>query len=421
MSQQQNNKVYSTEYDFLPGHPLGVVAPLGFKAGTIYSGLKTYGEGKLDLGILVSEAVCTVAGVFTTNVVRAAPVLLDEAVVKRGQAQAIIFNAGIANACTGEQGLLDAQEMAKLAGHKLDINPELVLVTSTGVIGHLLPMDKIQAGVEKIELREGETAGTSSSFCIMTTDTRPKRCVVRLVLGGQQVVIGGMCKGAGMIHPNMATMLCYLTTDAAATPEFLQATLSELVQDTFNMITVDGDTSTNDSVLLLANGKAGNPILGDDASAEDARKFKLALTAIMTYLAKEIVRDGEGATKLIEITVQGALDKNQARLAARTAANSSLTKAAIYGSDPNWGRIIAAIGRSGAQFDPAKVDISIGSLTLMKNGVPQLFEKAAAQAELKGPEVFIQVDLHTFGAASATAWGCDLTQEYVVINSEYET
>jgi glutamate N-acetyltransferase/amino-acid N-acetyltransferase len=416
------SKNYSSEYDFLPGHPVGVVAPQGFRAGTTYCGLKTYGDGKLDLGLLVSDIPCAVAGVFTTSVVRAAPVLLDEKIVKeKGYAQAIIFNAGIANACTGEQGWFDAQEMARLAAAKLELDPQLVLVTSTGVIGHLLPMSKIREGVAAIQLREGEVAGTAASSCIMTTDTRPKRCVVRLVLGGQSVVIGGMCKGAGMIHPNMATMLCYLTTDAACTPTFLQAALSEIVQDTFNMITVDGDTSTNDSVLLLANGKAGNPSLGQAAEPEDERKFKLALNAIMTYLAKEIARDGEGATKLIEITVAGAQDKAQARLAARTAVSSNLTKAAIFGGDPNWGRIIAAIGRSGAKFDPDKVDITIGNLTLMKNGVPQKFEKAQAQAELKGPEVFINVDLHTEHNASATAWGCDLTQEYVVINSEYET
>lgn len=418
MTEQANN--FSIDYDFLPGHPTGIVAPQGFRAGATYCGLKTYGEGKLDLGLIISEVVGKAAGVFTTNVVKAAPVLLDQAVVARGEAQAIIFNAGIANACTGEQGLEDAREMTRLAAAKLGIAPELMLVTSTGVIGHLLPMDKIRAGVTAVELREGEAAGTSTSFAIMTTDTRPKRCVVRTTLSGKSVVIGGMCKGAGMIHPNMATMLCYLTTDATATHEFLQAALSDLVQDTFNMITVDGDTSTNDSVLLLANGLAGNPELGTEASDEDVRKFKAALQAIMTYLAKEIARDGEGATKLITVTVRGAKDKTEARLAARTAVGSSLTKAAIYGSDPNWGRVIAAIGRSGATFDPAKVDISIGGLSLMRNGTPQVFEKAAAQQALSGPEVFIEVDLHT-GTAEATAWGCDLTQEYVVINSEYET
>lgn len=419
MTAQVNN--YATEYDFLPGHPIGIVSPQGFRAGATYCGLKTYGEGKLDLGLIVSEVVCKVAGVFTTNVVKAAPVLLDQQVVAQGEAQAIIFNAGIANACTGEQGLEDAHEMARLAAVKLGIAPKLMLVTSTGVIGHLLPMAKIRAGVEAVELRQGEVAGTSTSFAIMTTDTRPKRCVVRTTLGGKSVVIGGMCKGAGMIHPNMATMLCYLTTDVAATHDFLQTALADLVQDTFNMITVDGDTSTNDSVLLLANGLAGNPELGSNASPEDERKFKKALQAIMTYLAKEIARDGEGATKLIAVTVRGALDKAQARLAARTAVGSNLTKAAIYGCDPNWGRVIAAIGRSGAAFDPAKVDISIGGLCLMRNGVPQSFEKAAAQQALSGPEVFVEVDLHTAGTAEATAWGCDLTQEYVVINSEYET
>ncbi len=412
--------VYSSDFDFMPGHPAGVCAPQSFRVGTVYSGLKTYGEGKLDLGLLVSGTPCAVAGVFTTSLVRAAPVLWDEEVVRRGQAQAIIFNAGIANACTGQQGLEDTREMAALAGSKLGLEPESVLVTSTGVIGHLLPMDKIRKGIEQINLIEGETAGVAASFCIMTTDTRPKRCVARLTLGGKMVLIGGMCKGAGMIHPNMATMLAYLTTDAAATPAFLQATLRELVDDTFNAITVDGDTSTNDSVLVMANGQAGNARLGGGASAEDERIFKAALREVVTYLAKEIARDGEGATKLVEMWVRGAASKEDARLAARTAAGSNLTKAAIFGSDPNWGRVIAACGRSGAKFDPAKVDIYFGDVPLMLAGVPQSFEKAVAQEALKGPEVYITVDLHA-GEAEAQAWGCDLTQEYVVINSEYET
>lgn len=412
--------VYSSDFDFMSNHPAGVCAPLGFTAGAVYCGLKTYGDGKLDLGILRSSAPCATAGVFTTSLVRAAPVLWDEEVVRRGKAQAVIYNAGIANACTGAQGLADSREMAALAGEKLGFDPETVLVTSTGVIGHLLPMDKIRQGVADLKLIEGEVAGVNASFCIMTTDTRPKRCVVRLTLDGKMALIGGMCKGAGMIHPNMATMLCYLTTDAAATPAFLQATLSDLVKDTFNAITVDGDTSTNDSVLLMANGLAGNATLGNGAAAEDERKFRAALEAVMTYLAKEIARDGEGATKLIEMWVRGATTKDEARLAARTAVGSNLTKAAIYGSDPNWGRVIAACGRSGAKFDPEKVDIYFGEVPLMLAGVPQPFEKAEAQQALKGPTVYITVDLHA-GEEEALAWGCDLTEQYVVINSEYET
>jgi glutamate N-acetyltransferase/amino-acid N-acetyltransferase len=255
----------------------------------------------------------------------------------------------------------------------------------------------------------------------MTTDTRPKRCVARLRLDDKSVIIGGMCKGAGMIHPNMATMLCYLTTDTAATPEFLQKTLSELVEDSFNAITVDGDTSTNDSVLMMANGMAENKMLGEGASPEDEARFKAALREVMVYLAKEIVRDGEGATKLIEVRVQGARDKREAHLAARAAAGSSLLKSAVYGSDPNWGRTIAAMGRSGAQFDSNNTDIWFGEVALMLNGVPQKFEKAAAQQALAGPNVIITVDMHTGGEGTAIAWGCDLTEQYVVINSEYET
>jgi glutamate N-acetyltransferase/amino-acid N-acetyltransferase len=412
--------IYSSDFDLMTNHPAGVCAPQGFTAGAIYCGLKTYGEGKLDLGILLSKVPCAAAGVFTTNLVKAAPVLWDQDVVKRGKAQAVIYNAGIANACTGEQGLKDAREMAALAAAKLELETEDVLVTSTGVIGHLLPMDKIRAGVKELQLIEGEVAGVNASFCIMTTDTRPKRCIARLTLGGKQVIIGGMCKGAGMIHPNMATMLCYITTDAAATPAFLQQALSEIVDDTFNSITVDGDTSTNDTVLALANGLAGNATLGQEATPEDERKFKAALQAVMTYLSKEIARDGEGATKLIEVWVRGAASKEDARLTARTIALSSLTKSAVHGGDPNWGRVIAAAGRSGAQFDPEKADVYFDDVPLMLSGVPQPFDKAAAQQALKGPTVYITVDLHA-GEAEAQAWGCDLSQEYVVINSEYET
>jgi glutamate N-acetyltransferase / amino-acid N-acetyltransferase len=415
-------KSLAGEFDFLPNHPAGVLAPLGWKAGTIYSGIKTYGEGKLDLGILASDVPAAVAGVFTTSLVKAAPVLISQEVVGRGIGQAVVFNAGNANACTGEQGLEDARTMAKLAGKKLDIAWQTVLITSTGIIGHLLPMDKVAQGLSGLEMKEGEAAGADASFAIMTTDSRPKRCVVRTTLGGKNVVIGGMCKGAAMIHPNMATMLAYVTTDAAATPAFLQGLLSETVKDSFNAITIDGDTSTNDTVLLLANGLAGNPTLGESASAEDEERFKAALNAIMIYLAKEIVRDGEGSTKMIEIKVLGARNKDEAMLAARTAAGSTLTKCAVYGRDPNWGRIIAAMGRSGAQFDPQKADIWIGEVALMLNGKPQPFDKAeTAGRVLAGNEVFIKVDLHTGGEGVATAWGCDMTQEYVSLNSDYTT
>ncbi|HEX2911376.1 MAG TPA: bifunctional glutamate N-acetyltransferase/amino-acid acetyltransferase ArgJ [Chloroflexia bacterium] len=413
-------KEYSSDFDFLPGHPAGVLAPQGWRAGATFCGLKTYGEGKLDLGLLVSSAPCAAAGVYTTSLVKAAPVILDAEVTARGRAQAVIFNAGIANACTGDQGMLDAREMQRLAAQKLEIPAEEVLVTSTGVIGHLLPMDRIREGVARIELGEGEAAGTQASFCIMTTDSRPKRAVARFMLGDKMCFIGGMCKGAGMIHPNMATMLCYLTTDIAATPAFLQGALSDLVKDTFNMITVDGDTSTNDTVLLLANGLAGTAELGNGAPAEHERIFKAALREVMTYLAKEIARDGEGATRLMEVWVRGAHSKEEAALAVRTIAGSMLTKSAVHGGDPNWGRIIAAAGRSGAQFNPEDPDIYIGDLPLMLAGTPQHFDKSAAQAALAGPTVYITVDLHA-GDEEAVGWGCDLTEEYVVINSDYET
>jgi glutamate N-acetyltransferase / amino-acid N-acetyltransferase len=402
-------KTYSSDFDFLPNHPAGVLAPKGFKAGATYCGLKTYGDGKLDIGLLVSQSV-----------VKAAPVLLDMEVTKRGRAQAVCYNAGIANACTGEQGMRDARTMQQLAGQKLGIAPEAVLVTSTGVIGHLLPMDKVQKGIADITLGEGEAAGSQASFCIMTTDTRPKRTVARFTLGDKTCFIGGMSKGAGMIHPNMATMLCYLTTDVAATPQFLQRCLGELVTESFNMITVDGDTSTNDTVLLMANGQSGSAVLGENAPPEQERIFKDALRESMIYLAKEIARDGEGATKLIEVWVRGAATRQDATAAVRTITSSMLTKSAIHGGDPNWGRIIAAAGRSGANFDPAKTDIYIGDLPLMLGGTPQPFEKAQVKQVLGEPNIYISVNLHS-GFEEAVGWGCDLSQQYVVINSEYET
>ena len=419
MSQPQNK----ADYDFLPGHPVGHCRAAGFSGRNNLLWAENARAGQARFGYFgIGYALQCGRGIYY-------------------QCSAGSLGAGQRKNCRGRavrprrlfstpetpmparvnKGWPMRMRWPNLTATKLDLDPAAVLVTSTGVIGHLLPMDKIRQGVAQIELHEGETAGTSASFAIMTTDTRPKRCVVRLILGGQQVIIGGMCKGAGMIYPNLATMLCYITSDVAATPHFLQSLLSEVVQDTFNMITVDGDSSTNDLVLVLANGKAGNPTLGQDATASDEHKFKLAFGAIMTYLAKEIARDGEGATKLLEITVRGALDKTQARLAARTAVGSNLTKAAMYGNDPNWGRIIAAIGRSGAQFDVNKVDITIAGITVMQNGVPQAFDKPSAQTALNAPEVFVVVDLHTGGGGEATAWGCDLTQEYVVINSEYET
>jgi glutamate N-acetyltransferase / amino-acid N-acetyltransferase len=416
----QKPKVYSSDFDFLPNHPAGVLAPKGFKAGATYCGLKTYGDGKLDIGLLVSDVECSVAGVYTQSLVKAAPVLLDMEVTKRGKAQAVCYNAGIANACTGEQGMRDARAMQQLAGQKLGIAPEAVLVTSTGVIGHLLPMDKVQKGIAEITLGEGEAAGSQASFCIMTTDTRPKRTVARFTLGDKPCFIGGMSKGAGMIHPNMATMLCYLTTDVAATPEFLQRCLSEFVTESFNMITVDGDTSTNDTVLLMANGQSGSATLGKDAPPEQERIFKAALRESMIYLAKEIARDGEGATKLIEVWVRGAATRQEAAAAVRTIAGSMLTKSAIHGGDPNWGRIIAAAGRSGANFDPSKTDIYIGDLPLMLSGTPQPFEKAQVKEVLGEANIYISVNFHS-GFEEAVGWGCDLSQEYVVINSEYET
>jgi glutamate N-acetyltransferase/amino-acid N-acetyltransferase len=391
-----------------------VSTPRGFRAGAVYCGLKTPGEDKLDLGLLVSERPGPVAATFTTNKVAAAPVLLDRRRVADGSAQAVVFNAGNANACTGGRGLRDAERMAELSARKLGIDPNLVLVTSTGVIGVPLPMEKIEAGIAAVELTED--GGTRAARAIMTTDTRPKRIAVEMELGGATVRLGGMAKGAGMIHPNMATMLAYVTTDADVAPDFLQACLSRAVDDSFNMISVDGDTSTNDTVLLLANGLAGNPTIRAGSAEADA--FEAGLRAVATHLAKEIARDGEGATHLIEAVVEGARSRDDAVRVARAIASSSLIKAMVYGLDPNWGRLACAAGYSGAELDQSRLTISIGDLTVARDGLAVPFDREAAREQLRPPEVRLSVDLR-LGEGRAVAWGCDLTEGYVIENSSY--
>jgi len=391
-----------------------ITSARGFFAGATHAGLKT--SGGLDLGILYSEAPCTVAGLFTTNRVKAAPVHLCQKHLADSRAQAIVVNAGCANACTGEQGMADAAAMSHLVAKKLGIAPEDVLVASTGVIGRGLPMELVAKGIEKVALlREG---GHELAEAITTTDTFAKERALALELGGKDIVIGGVAKGAGMIHPNLATLLCFLATDAAVEGDFLSRALREAVDVSFNMITIDGDTSPNDMVLLLANGLAGNAIIGEGTA--EAEAFGQALTEVCIYLAQCIARDGEGATKLIEVTVEGALSLDDARVAARTVAGSPLVKAAIYGNDPNWGRIIAALGRSGAEIEEAKIDLFLNNICLMERGCPRPFDQEEASNAMKGTEVPIRVRLN-LGEAKATAWGCDLTEGYVIINSEYTT
>ncbi len=391
-----------------------ITSPRGFLAGATQAGLKS--KGGLDLGILYSGVPCLAAGLFTSNRIKAAPVLLCQQHIAKGRGQAIVVNAGFANACTGEQGMSDAAEMASLAAKRLGVSAEDVFVASTGVIGKGLPLERISSGIEKIALsRQG---GHELAEAITTTDTFAKERAVSLELDGKEMVIGGIAKGAGMIHPNLATLLCFLSIDALVDIHFLKKALREAVDISFNMITIDGDTSPNDTVLILASGLAGNGKI-EDGSAE-ARAFQDALDGVCIYLAKSIARDGEGATKLIEVAVEGALSADDARVAARTVAGSPLVKAAVHGSDPNWGRIIAALGRSGAEIDGSRLDLFLNNLCLMKGGSPHPFDEDEVRQAMKGEEVPIRVCLN-LGNAKAIAWGCDLAEEYVTINSEYRT
>jgi len=393
----------------------GVTLAAGFTAGAVYAGIKTPGPDKLDLAILASDRPAAVAGIFTRNSFCAAPVVVSREIVAGRRARAVIANAGNANACTGEQGLADAREMATLAAAKIDGDPSEVLVASTGLIGVLLPMDQIRAGARDIEFVSD--GGARFARAIITTDTHPKSAGAELELGGRTVRIGGSAKGAGMIHPNMATLLAFVTTDAAVDPEFLQTALVRAGGDSFNMITVDGDTSTNDTLVVLANGAAGNPVV---TGGEDGEKLVAALTYVCGELAKAIVSDGEGATRLIRVDVRGAASDEDARSAARSVVRSPLVKAAVYGSDPNWGRVLCAIGYSGARVDPMAVDLFVGGVQLVKAGAPVPGSREEAEPVMKEQEITFVADLHV-GEFAATAWGCDLTEAYVVENSAYST
>jgi glutamate N-acetyltransferase/amino-acid N-acetyltransferase len=393
-----------------------ITSPRGFVAGATCAGLKTGKEKQLDLALLFSEAPCAAAGVFTTNQIKAAPVLLSRQHLRRRRARAIVVNSGCANACTGEQGLQAAAEMASWAARRLGISPEEVLVASTGVIGMPLPLELVRAGIDNITL--SPQGGDQFARAILTTDTFPKQMAVRLNIGGELITIGGVAKGAGMIHPNLATLLCFLTTDAAVEASFLERALRQAVDVSFNMLTLDGDTSTNDTVLLLANGSAGGETI--EAGTPEAEAFQQALQETCLRLTKDIARDGEGATRRITVCVAGAATPNQAKSAARAIAGSSLVKAAVHGSDPNWGRILAALGRSGAEVVESKVDLYLDHLCLMRQGCPQPFDKAEARGLLSQKDVVIRVCLN-LGEGEATAWGCDLSEEYVSINSAYTT
>lgn len=400
----------------------GVTAAKGFQAAGIYAGIK---KDKKDMALIYSEVPCVAAGTFTTNIVKAAPVKWDMDVVYNYQnAQAVIANSGVANACTGEEGMGYCRDTAEVAGKLLHIDPKAVLVASTGVIGKQLPMEPIKEGIKKMVplLSESIEAGTLAAESIMTTDTVKKEVAVTLEIGGKTVTIGGMCKGSGMIHPNMCTMLSFVTTDAAISKEMLQKALSADIKDTYNMVSVDGDTSTNDTVLLLANGMAGNPIISEEN--QDYKLFFEALNYVNTCLAKKIAGDGEGATALFEVRVTGAQSKEQAVTLSKSIITSSLTKAAIFGHDANWGRILCAMGYSGADFDPEKVDLffesEAGKLQIIENGVALDYSEEEATAILSKQEVTAIADIK-MGGESATAWGCDLTFDYVKINADYRS
>ena len=394
----------------------GATAAAGFLAAGVACGVRY--EGRRDLGLLYAEEAGSAAAVvLTTNVVKAAPLLVTREAVEGGNVRAVVVNSGVANAATGERGLEDARSMQALAAAELGLESEEVAVASTGVIGEHLPMDRVEAGIKEAAASLSSD-GSPFAEAILTTDTRTKEAVATVEVGGEVVTVGGVAKGSGMIHPNMATMLAFVTTDAAVEEECLQNALNGAAERTFNRITVDGDTSTNDMVLLMANGAARNEPITQ--SSPDYPAFEEAVEAVMRELAKEIARDGEGATKLIEVVVEGAKDEASAAALAKAVVGSSLVKTAAYGEDANWGRVLAAMGYAGVQFDPEDVEIHFGPVKVFEKGEPIAHDAAEANATLAGDEVVITARLGE-GEGSASAWGCDLTHEYVEINGSYRS
>ncbi len=400
----------------------GVTAARGFVAGGLHAGLKKCPDRK-DLAIIYSQTPAAVGGVFTQNKFAAAPVNWCRQVVAGGRAQAVVVNSGNANACTGAEGAANAAEMAGLCGRALGVPAEQVLVCSTGVIGVQLPMDILRAGIAAcVEGQLSANGGQEAAKAIMTTDLYRKECAVSYQYQGQTITVGGMAKGSGMIHPNMATMLCFITTDLQIAPAALQQAVKESADATFNMVTVDGDTSTNDSMLVLANGQAGNAEVA--AGGEGYVQFRQALTLVAARLARLMAFDGEGATKLLDCQVSGAASERDARLAAKAVVGSSLVKAAFNGEDANWGRIVCAAGYSGAEFDASRVNLRLrsagGELELMRAGSGLVFDEEQASRILQEREIFILLELGD-GEYSARAWGCDLSHEYVSINADYRS
>lgn len=402
----------------------GITAPKGFQAAGLRAGIKP-GKTNKDMAMIVSTVPCAAAGVFTRNLVKAAPVQWDAKILEEnGIAQAVVVNSGIANACTGDAGYENVVKTAEAVAKELSIRTEQVVVMSTGVIGQPLPMDVLLDGVKLLRgaLSTEEQAAHDAAEAIMTTDTHPKEIALEFDIKGKTARIAGICKGSGMIHPNMGTMLGVITTDVMISKDLLKKCLKEFVEDTFNMVSVDGDTSTNDTVVVLANGLAENEIINE--SDADYEVFRTALKQVMTYLAQNIAADGEGATRLLETTVVHASSKEQAKILAKSIITSNLTKAAVFGMDANWGRILCAMGYSGAEFDPNQVKIEIssevGALTLVEGGMATDYDEELATKILSPKKVVITADVNS-GEETATAWGCDLTYDYVKINADYRS
>ena len=405
---------------------MAVTFARGFRAGTAACGIKAFTAGasaipsgqRDDLCVIHSSHPCDTGGVFTTNKIKSASVVIDQLHLQHNRVQALVINSGNANACTGAQGFKDALQMSKLAADRLDLDPDQVLVSSTGVIGRYLPMDAVRAGIAAACGSLGPERGVDAARAIMTTDTVPKTAQLEVEIGGRTIRVGGMCKGSGMIHPNMATMLAYITTDAMVEPGLMASVARPVADRSFNQVTVDGDSSTNDTFLVLANGAAGNePVLRGTVEAE---RLEAAIVEVARELARAIARDGEGATRMIAVRVQGAESDEEARTAARAVASSSLVKTAVHGGDPNWGRIVCALGYSGAELALDKLHLSIGGLVVFERGAGVDVDLSAVRRAFEQPEIEI---VATLGLASghAEAWGCDLSEEYVRINADYTT
>ena len=394
-----------------------VTSPPGFSAGGIYAGIKTPGEDKLDIGLLFSERPCAAAGTFSQNSVLSPSVTLTRQLVNAGRMiHGVVANSGCANCAVGEQGLIDARETVEVAAEKLGVESGQILIASTGVIGVELPMALIREHLPRIQL--SEDAGDEFARAIMTTDTHAKQIAVQTEIDGKTVTVGGCAKGAGMIHPNMATMLAFIATDAAVEGSFLQDTLSNAVTLTFNQIDIDGDQSTNDTVAILANGAAGNAAL--EGGDQESENFAEAVAYVAKYLARELARDGEGARRLIEVTVEGAHSDVDARKAARSVASSLLVRTAVYGQDPNWGRILMAVGKTQIPLDESRIRVFVNDIQIVDGGKAIPFNIHSVVASLGAPEVRLRVGLDV-GNGTGEAWGCDLTEEYVVFNSAYTT